>query len=110
MDFSQVSAVALAYLGDSVIEILVREHLILKGYEKSGKLSFPRKNLQKNHNKLFIFYVKYDKIVLLSSLKKVKLNNTYEKKQQIIAFLKSINVTTYIGGIYVKFKNGFYCK
>lgn len=39
MDFSQVSAVALAYLGDSVIEILVREHLILKGYEKSGKLN-----------------------------------------------------------------------
>ena len=83
---------------------------IMVFYEKSGKLSFPRKNLQKNHKKLFIFYVKYDKIVLLSSLKKVKLNNTYEKKQQIIAFLKSINVTTYIGGIYVKFKNGFYCK
>lgn len=39
MDFSQVGVCALAYLGDSVIEVLVREHLVLKGYEKSGKLN-----------------------------------------------------------------------
>lgn len=39
MDFSQTSAMALAYLGDGVIELLVREHLILKGYEKSAKLN-----------------------------------------------------------------------
>lgn len=37
--FSQIGAHALAYLGDSVIELLVRESLILKGYEKSGKLN-----------------------------------------------------------------------
>ncbi|MBQ8163211.1 MAG: ribonuclease III [Clostridia bacterium] len=39
MDFSQISVCALAYLGDAVIETLVREHLVLKGYEKSGKLN-----------------------------------------------------------------------
>ena len=39
IDFTQTSAMALAYLGDSVLEILVREHLILKGYEKSAKLN-----------------------------------------------------------------------
>lgn len=39
IDISQISAQALAYLGDSVIEILVRKHLILKGFEKSGKLN-----------------------------------------------------------------------
>ena len=38
-NFSQVSAMALAYLGDAVIEIKVRELLILKGYEKSAKLN-----------------------------------------------------------------------
>ncbi|MBR2025159.1 MAG: ribonuclease III [Clostridia bacterium] len=38
-DFSLVSASALAYLGDSVLECLIREKLILKGYEKSGKLN-----------------------------------------------------------------------
>lgn len=38
-DFSQTSAMALAYLGDAVIELLVREVLILKGYEKSSKLN-----------------------------------------------------------------------
>ena len=38
-DYSQISAQALAYLGDTVIEILVREHLILLGYEKSAKLN-----------------------------------------------------------------------
>jgi len=37
--FSQIGAHALAYLGDGVIELLVREALILKGYEKSGKLN-----------------------------------------------------------------------
>lgn len=35
----QISASALAYLGDSVLEVLVRERLVLKGYEKSGKLN-----------------------------------------------------------------------
>ncbi|MBQ8546499.1 MAG: Mini-ribonuclease 3 [Clostridia bacterium] len=39
MDFSQISAGALAYLGDSVLEALIREGLVLKGYEKSAKLN-----------------------------------------------------------------------
>ncbi|MBO5440049.1 MAG: ribonuclease III [Clostridia bacterium] len=39
MDFSLISAHALAYLGDSVLECLIRERLILKGYEKAGKLN-----------------------------------------------------------------------
>ena len=38
-DFSLISASALAYLGDSVLECLTRERLILKGFEKSGKLN-----------------------------------------------------------------------
>lgn len=38
-DFSLVGAHALAYLGDSVLECLIRERLILKGFEKSGKLN-----------------------------------------------------------------------
>ncbi len=39
MDISQISASALAYLGDSVLEVLIREALVLKGYEKSSKLN-----------------------------------------------------------------------
>ena len=39
MDVSQISAGALAYLGDSVLEALIRENLVLKGYEKSAKLN-----------------------------------------------------------------------
>lgn len=39
VDFSLISAHALAYLGDSVLECLIRERLILKGFEKSGKLN-----------------------------------------------------------------------
>ena len=38
-DFSLISAAALAYLGDSVLESIIRERLILKGFEKSGKLN-----------------------------------------------------------------------
>ena len=38
-DFSLVSAHALAYLGDSVLECLIRERLILKGFEKSSSLN-----------------------------------------------------------------------
>ncbi|MBQ9744870.1 MAG: ribonuclease III [Clostridia bacterium] len=43
-NFSQIGAHALAYLGDVVIELLVREALILKGYEKSGKLNSEARN------------------------------------------------------------------
>ena len=39
MDFFQMSAAALAYLGDSVLEVLVRERLILLGAQKSAKLN-----------------------------------------------------------------------
>ncbi|MBO5312586.1 MAG: Mini-ribonuclease 3 [Clostridia bacterium] len=39
MDYFQLSAGALAYLGDSVLEVLVRKSLILKGYEKSARLN-----------------------------------------------------------------------
>lgn len=39
MDFMQISASALAYLGDSVLEVLIREALVLRGYEKSSKLN-----------------------------------------------------------------------
>jgi len=39
MDFFQLNAGALAYLGDSVLECLVRQALILKGYEKSAHLN-----------------------------------------------------------------------
>ena len=39
MDFMQISASALAYLGDSVLESMIREALIIKGYEKSAHLN-----------------------------------------------------------------------
>lgn len=39
MDYFQLGAGALAYLGDSVLEALVREALILKGFEKSAHLN-----------------------------------------------------------------------
>ena len=39
MDISQINSGALAYLGDSVLEALIRENLVLKGYEKSAKLN-----------------------------------------------------------------------
>lgn len=39
MDVSQISASALAYLGDSVLETLIRQSLVLKGFEKSAKLN-----------------------------------------------------------------------
>ncbi len=39
MDFMQISASALAYLGDSVLEALIRQALVLKGIEKSSRLN-----------------------------------------------------------------------
>ncbi|MBE6596213.1 MAG: ribonuclease III [Ruminococcaceae bacterium] len=35
----EISAAALAYLGDSVIEIRVREHLVNEGYSSSARLN-----------------------------------------------------------------------
>ncbi len=39
MDYFQLGAGALAYLGDAVLEALIREALILKGLEKSAHLN-----------------------------------------------------------------------
>ena len=39
MDFFQLGAGALAYLGDAVLESLIREALIINGYEKSAHLN-----------------------------------------------------------------------
>ena len=39
MDFFQLNAAALAYLGDSVLETLIREALIMKGLVKSAHLN-----------------------------------------------------------------------
>ena len=39
MDFFQLNAGALAYLGDSVLECLIRQALIMKGFEKSAHLN-----------------------------------------------------------------------
>lgn len=39
IDISQLGAHALAYLGDSVLECLIREALIKKGFEKSSHLN-----------------------------------------------------------------------
>ena len=39
IDISQISAQALAYLGDAVIELMVRKRLVLMGLEKSGRLN-----------------------------------------------------------------------
>lgn len=39
MDFFQLNAGALAYLGDAVLEALIREALILKGLQKSANLN-----------------------------------------------------------------------
>lgn len=38
-DFSLIGAHALAYLGDSVLESIIRKRLILLGYEKSSSLN-----------------------------------------------------------------------
>ena len=38
-NISQISAAALAYLGDSVLELIIRERLVLKGIEKPGRLN-----------------------------------------------------------------------
>lgn len=39
MDLHTVSTTALAYLGDAVLELLVREHLVQKGYSSSKSLN-----------------------------------------------------------------------
>lgn len=38
-DYSLIGAHALAYLGDAVLEGLIRKHLILLGFEKSASLN-----------------------------------------------------------------------
>ncbi len=56
MDFFQLNAGALAYLGDSVLEALVREALILKGLVKSAHLNKEALNYVTavNQNKAFL--------------------------------------------------------
>lgn len=40
INIASVSAADLAYLGDSVLEVMVREHLVKKGHSKKEHLSF----------------------------------------------------------------------
>ncbi len=56
IDISQIGACALAYLGDSVLEALIRERLIYKGFEKSAKLNKEALNYVTavNQNKAFL--------------------------------------------------------
>ncbi len=39
MELSSISTAALAYLGDAVLELLVREHLVKEGYSSSKSLN-----------------------------------------------------------------------
>jgi ribonuclease-3 family protein len=39
IDINRLGTPALAYLGDAVLEVLVREALVLKGFEKSSTLN-----------------------------------------------------------------------
>ena len=39
MELSSISTAALAYLGDAVLELLVREHLLMTGYSSSKSLN-----------------------------------------------------------------------
>ena len=39
MELSSISTAALAYLGDAVLELLVREHLVREGYSSSKSLN-----------------------------------------------------------------------
>ncbi len=56
IDITQIGACALAYLGDSVLEALIRERLIYKGFEKSAKLNKEALNYVTavNQNKAFL--------------------------------------------------------
>ena len=42
---SQQSALTLAYLGDAVFELLVREMLVINSHKTNGKLHFEATNL-----------------------------------------------------------------
>lgn len=44
MDVLQIPSADLAYLGDSVMELLVREHLIRQGHSGAGKLNALARN------------------------------------------------------------------
>lgn len=56
IDITQISASALAYLGDSVLECLVREALIRKGLEKPSNLNKEALNYVTAVNQSKAFY------------------------------------------------------
>ena len=70
-DIKEISTAALAYLGDSVIELLVRQKLVKEGFSDSGNLNRESLKYVKAGLSGGDHIVNYDNILTLNALTEV---------------------------------------
>lgn len=93
MDYNQLNGLSLAYLGDAVFELIIREHLLNKGYSKVNTLN--KKCVEYTSGKSqagFIYYLINDKIINDDELAIYKRG----RNSHIGSVRKNIDVETYL--------------
>ena len=93
MDYNQLNGLSLAYLGDAVFELIVREYLLNKGYSKVNTLN--KKCVEFTSGKAqadFIYFLINGKILSNDELSIYKRG----RNSHIGSFRKNIDVETYL--------------
>lgn len=111
MDYNQLNGLSLAYLGDAVYELRIREYLLNKGYTKVNTLN--KKCVEFTSGKKqadFIYYLINDKILNDSELQIYKRGRnshigSVRKNIDIETYLSATGFEALIGYLYLSDKN-----
>lgn len=93
MDFNQLNGLSLAYLGDAVFELYIREYLLNSGYQKVKVLN--KKCVEYTSGKsqsIFLFYLIDDKILSDDEIAIYKRG----RNSHIGSVRKNIDIETYL--------------
>ena len=93
MDYNQLNGLSLAYLGDAVFELIIREYLLNRGYSKVNTLN--KKCVEFTSGKAqadFIYFLINGKILNNDELSIYKRG----RNSHIGSFRKNIDVETYL--------------
>ena len=111
MDFNQLNGLSLAYLGDAVYELKIREYLLNKGYTKVNTLN--KKCVEFTSGKRqadFIYFLINDKILSDNELQIYKRGRnshigSVRKNIDIETYLSATGFEALIGYLYLSDKN-----
>jgi ribonuclease-3 family protein len=110
MDYNQLNGLSLAYLGDAVFELSIREYLLNKGYTKVNVLNKRCVEYTSGKNQaLFIYFLINDKILTENEIQVYKRGrnshiNSVRKNIDIETYLSATGFEALIGYLYLSNK------